>query len=709
MIKRLLFLCWCALAALTATAEDRSGDTPFDSRPIAKQLARRLPKMHLLDQPLNDEIATNALTIFLDSLDYNHSYFMRSDVESFRAEADRLDDRLKKGDTSFAREVFSVFMSRVSNRVDHVTALLNEGFRLDREEIYDWKRDRAPWPEDREAWDELWRKRVKNEYVARRVSLELDREATNRTDAAGSGPPGSGEGDTGSADRDLEEQLESPEAFIRDSYQQYLTVLRDYDEEWLVERYLNAFARAYDPHSNYMSPSTVEDFNISMRLSLVGIGAVLRSEDGAAKIVRIIPGGPADRDGRLQPGDKIIAVGQGDEQPQSVLHWPLNKTVQLIRGEKDTTVVLRVIPAARARGGRTETIALVRDKVKLEEQAAKGEVREVDLRGGTYRVGLATLPDFYLDMEAARENPEKARRSSRDMRRILNDLIEKGAEGLVLDLRSNGGGSLQEAIHITGQFINAGPVVQIRERRWGVQVLSDTDTGRLYSGPLVVLVNRLSASASEILAGALQDYGRAIIVGDRRTHGKGTVQTIVPLDQNRDELGKIKVTTASFFRINGSSTQVRGVESDIVLPSVLQYMDIGENELPHALGWSRIGHAFYRPTRYWRDMLPELLRNSETRQEDNPSFRTYLDQLDESRAMLEEGTVSLNLEARLERAREERDIDDLRAEAVQSPLEEEEGEEKDDPVLDETLNIMADMIRMDRDNVARSGDREPGA
>ena len=483
----------------------------------------------------------------------------------------------------------------------------------------------------------------------------------------------------------------SPEEFILERYKQFKLTMDSFDEEMLLQRYLSAFSHVYDPHSDYMSPSSSEDFDINMKLSLVGIGAVLRPEDGAAKIMRIMPGGPADKDGRLKPGDKIIAVAQGDEETVSILHWPLYKAVRLIRGEINSKVVLTVIPASDRSGSRTKKIDLVRDEVKFEEQAAKSKVREIELADGTTRrLGVITLPDFYADFKATQKKEKDARRASTDVRRLIDELILEGIEGLVLDLRNNGGGSLVESIAIAGLFIPSGPIVQVKERD-RIQVLPDIDPETNYDGPMIVLVNRLSASASEILAAALQDYKRAIIVGDERTHGKGTVQSLLPLGGKHR--GSLKVTTAGFYRINGGSTQLKGVTPDIIIPSYFDVMDLGEDSLEHALPWDSIHKAMYRTWNGPAELIPQLTQQSNQRLEHDTEFQHYLVKRDRLKERFETKTISLSLESRIAEAEAEKELDDIQnGSFLKEPGEEVEEDDSKDILLTETLSILSDMI-----------------
>lgn len=664
-------------AALTGCGKPEApaaGMPPADTLPagrIAARVADRLPHVHLNRDEFNDHVATNALILFLNSLDYDHSFFLASDVAEFQQQASSLDDMVKAGKTDFAQTVFTRFKERVTNRVAYVNRLLDSGFDLETEETYRWKRQDEPWPADEVEWDDLWRKKVKNDYVAKRAAIEAGQAAETETPDGTNRPP---------------EKVLSPADSVRERYKQYqLLIESNLDNEALLQRYLSAFTHSYDPHSDYLSPRGVEDFDINMSLSLVGIGATLRSEDGAAKIEKLIAGGPAELDGRLQPGDKIIAVAQGTNQAVSILYWPLSKAVRIIRGEKGTPVVLTVIPADDTTGTRTKLIDLIRDEVKLEAQAAKGQIREWTGAGGVpRRIGILTLPEFYADFEGTRSGNQNARRASVDVRRILREFSNEHLDGVIFDLRNNGGGSLAEAIEIAGLFIPVGPIVQVREQR-GVAVLPDGDPDTVYSGPLVVLVNRLSASASEIVAAALQDYGRAVIVGDSKTHGKGTVQTVYPLSKLTDDLGSLKVTTASFYRIAGGSTQLKGVVPDIILPSLYDALEIGEEYLPHALPWSQVRSAYYRPwTESVRPAIPELQKNSALRITESPDFIKFLARRDRIHQRMKNPEISLKLSDRVGEITAEKELESLQEEEPAVA-------DKDDPVLDETLNILADL------------------
>ena len=676
---------WMAvLLAVASLAQGADLQPEPQQTRAAKLLAVSMPLRHLTREPMDDSVSTNALDIFLDMLDFEHVYFMAGDVAAFRATEKELDDQLRDGDLEFAFRVFNLYKTRVANRVAYVRELLEGGFDLEAEEEYPWKRRDAAWAPDEVAWNDLWRRKIKNEYVGRTVAQQIGQDEGA---AMGAADADEATNTASAADTQL-----TPAEQIRKNYERFLTIVQDNDANWLVERYLNAFTHAYDPHSDYLSPSGAEDFEIGMKLSLQGIGALLSSDDGAAKVERLIPGGPAERDGRLKPGDRIIAVAQGEAAAVDVLHWPLQRTVRLIRGEKGSKVVLTVIPAADTTGSTITRIDLVRDEVKLEEQAAKSEVRaQVGPDGLERKIGIITLPEFYADLRGQGERGEEARSCSRDVARLLQDMAQQGVEGVVLDLRNNGGGSLSDAIQMTGLFIAGGPVVQVKDQR-RVQTLSDPNPDVTYTGPVVVLVNRLSASASEILAGALQDYGRALIIGDSKTHGKGTVQTLSYLNAANTNMGSLKVTTASFYRIAGGSTQLRGIESDIVIPSPFDTMEIGEDQLPHAMGWTRVEPAFFDPSGDAREVLPMLKARSEARRGSDPRFNTYTNLLARLAERQRSTNISLNLKTRLTLALNEKDLQkQLEASGETAGA---DGKKKSDLVLDESLQVLCDWISL---------------
>ncbi|MBP7274832.1 MAG: carboxy terminal-processing peptidase [Kiritimatiellae bacterium] len=677
---------------------------------VSRILAAVIPRVHLFQQPVSDAIAAKAVDLYLDALDPDRIFFLRSDEEQFRRDSANLARDFRDGNLAFAWQVQDRFDARVRNRLEFVRQTLSQGFDLQSKEEYEWRRNKAMRAADEAAWDDLWRRKLQHEYVARMVSVKLAEDSgTKEEPAAATGSvrtPGAAElereviangGAEGLEDREL-----TPEEFLAKRYRQYERLIGAPDSETIVAAFLSSFTMAYDPHSEYMSPMQTEDFDINMKLKLVGIGAVLTSEDGAAKIERIMPGGPAELDGRLQPGDRIIAVGQDDQTPEEILHLPLSRAVRKIRGSKGSRVTLVYWPAGDISGSTERRIELVRDEVKLEESAAKSKVVELPgADGQVRRMGLITLPEFYADFKPAGDS--EARRCSTDVKRLLKELEGQNIDGIALDLRNNGGGSLQDAIDLAGFFIRSGPIVQVRSARQ-VEVHSDPDPEMLYAGPMVVLVNRMSASASEIVAAALQDYGRAIVIGDSKTHGKGSVQALLPLEVRGADLGSFKVTNASFYRINGQSTQVEGVKSDIVVSSVFDGMKIGEEYLENAMPWSVVDPAFYATLSDQAPPMDILRGQSEQRRNGDAAFQKREELLKRIRERTNANRISLNFEERLAMARADRELNEEQRKLMGATPANDESPTQD-AVLMEALRVLSDICRW-RDALRGSSPQE---
>ncbi|HNX33526.1 MAG TPA: carboxy terminal-processing peptidase [Kiritimatiellia bacterium] len=659
---------------------------------VAQKVARVLPATHLLQRPLSDEISQKAWTNLVNSFDFDHSYFLQGDVDAFTNMQFQIDDAVKSGDVSFPYEIYGVFRERLEQRYVFVTNLLAKGFSLTEDETYTWKRKDVPWPATQTEQDELWRKRVKNEYLVQLISRELDQaEASNKVVSVTNNVAALKHAVPGVAASTNAPPVPTIEENIAKRYKQFLIVIQDMDEEAILQRYLSAVAMAYDPHSDYMSPMRKEDFDIDMNLSLCGIGAQLRSEDGTAMIMEVIPGGPADRDKRairLKKNDKIIGVGQGDGPIEDIIHLPLNKAVRKIRGEKGTKVVLNVIPASDPSGTTTKLIDLVRDEVKLEEQAATGHVARVaQADGSTRKIGVVKLPTFYGTMDK-RPNQPGFRSATVDVAKLVAAFNSENVSGLILDLRNNGGGSLREAVSLAGLFVRSGPAVQVREPRQIVVLpVPNMDPAMAFRKPMVVLINRTSASASEIVAGALQDYGRAVLVGDSQSHGKGTVQTVMPLGS--EKLGSMKVTTASFYRINGYSTQLKGISSDIVIPSTLDGLDIGENQLPGALPWTQIESALYIPVSDVVKFVPQLKELSAKRLAKNERYSRYCTLVRHVQEVSEKKDVPLEINSRRKLMKAESEMRKLEDDELEA---EQKSGTTDDVVLEEAQNILSDLV-----------------
>lgn len=663
---------------------------------VARYMSRFFPRQHLSQLKLDDMLSERIWNNFITSLDYERVFFLQADIDNFKVKINSLDDELKKGDLSFAFEIFDLYQKRLSNRCEYVEGLLKSEFDFSLDETYTWKRRDAAWVQDEKEWDDLWRKRIKNEMLRSKISeiLKNEEPKTGQPDKSSSEEIPASTNSAAASTNSI--PVIAPAEAVAKRYKQLLNIVKDYDADQVVQRYLTAFAAAYDPHSSYMSASSLEDFDIEMKLSLVGIGAILQAEDGAAKIVRLIPGGPASKDKRekrLQPGDKIIAVAQGETEAVDILHWPLNKIVQKIRGEKGTIVTLTVIPASDPSGATTKTVDLVRDEVKLEEQAVKWTAHEIHQGTNSVPLAVINVPAFYANLRV-RETDSEYRSSADDVKKALKEIATNNVSGIILDLRNNGGGSLVDAIRMTGLFIKDGPVVQVVESSSAPKSLDDEDSSVEYDGPLVVLVNRLSASASEILAAALKDYGRAVIIGDSRTHGKGTVQTVVNIGSNPD-FGALKITTAGFYRISGDSTQLRGVIPDIYIPSPLDYMELGEDSLQYPLEWTKIQPARYSKVSDLSETVETLRLKSDERIADSDEMKAYRQLIKQLKAVYETENVPLNLEARLAVSRAEKEISDIQARLSEGNAEDSADEPPvKDPVLMETLNILADLCTL---------------
>ncbi|MBV9127516.1 MAG: carboxy terminal-processing peptidase, partial [Verrucomicrobia bacterium] len=598
-----------------------SGNEP-DPRDVSAAVSKLLEQLHYTKHPLDDQISDRLLHNYLETLDYAHLYYTQKDVALFEKKyATALDDDVLVGDLAPAYIMYDVFQKRVEERVAKIKAMLkDEKFDFQGHGSITLNRQKAPWPKDDAEADALWHDRIENELLGESLN---------------------------------EHPVETPVAVVTKRYDRLLRSLHEQTKEDQVKYFLNALATAYDPHSEYFTPTEFENFSINMRLSLVGIGAQLQSEDGYAKIKELIVGGPADQEGSLKPNDRITAVAQGTSgQFVDVIDLKLDKVVELIRGKKGTVVRLQVIPASSTDPSKRKIVSITRDEVKLTEQEAKAEIIEQKTETGeTAKLGWITLPSFYADMNS---RSSSAKSTTRDVRALLDRLNKEGVNGLVIDLRKNGGGSLEEAISLTGLFIKRGPVVQAKDSDKRVTVSSDRDPSVSYSGPMVVLTSHLSASASEIFAGALQDYGRAVIVGDKNTFGKGTVQTMVevgralsPFGFRLADAGALKLTIQKFYRPSGQSTQLKGVESDVVLPSRYAHLDIGEDSLKFPLPYDEVKPADYEKWTGARAQdLNDLRARSAARVKTSPEFRYALEDIAQLDKRIHDNQISLNIDER---------------------------------------------------------------
>ena len=641
---------------------------------IAKRLGDMLPKYHVLQKKLDDDISQKAWTNLVTYYDFDHSVFLKSDLDALSAREKRIDDEIHAGDPSFGFDVYNLYCRRLSERMDFVTNFLATAeWDFSTNETYRIKRKDAPWPETAEEANEHWRRRLKNEVLVQVLGAELDK-SSNTVDAAGN---------------------------LLKKYRQYYTVLTEPDEEAVLQHYLSAVAMAYDPHSDYMSPASKEDFDMEMNLTLCGVGAVLQMDEGALKIVEVMAGGPVDRDGRIKEGDKIVGVQQEDGEMEDVMWKPMKKTIKKIRGKKGTRVTLEIVPRSDSTGATKKLIELVRDEIKLEDQAATGRVETVTRGGFESRIGYIYLPGFYGTMDKRPTDPG-FRSCAKDVAEYLAKFNAQAVEGLVLDLRGDGGGSLREAVLLSALFVPNGPVVQIKDSRNVGSLPIPYGNPVAFRKPMVVLTDRASASASEIVAGHLQDTGRAVVLGDGRTHGKGTVQTVFGMGPS--QYGSMKITTARFYRVDGRSTQLEGVEADIRLPSLLDSLDIGEDKLPNALPFSRILPADYARCWNLNKYVPELKRLAEARLEKDERYQKHLENVRGMKEISEREVVSLEREARkaqMAADRELRELDDDEEEDGDSGGEEKPAKRrrrneraKDDVVLDSAFDVLYDLIRL---------------
>lgn len=608
-----------------------SKTSSVDQGQVALAVSNWLQQAHYSRQEMDADMSAKLLTTYLELLDYNKLYFTREDIDEFTLKySDSLHKFIRSGDLSPATEIFERFKTRVENRVDANKKLASKKYDFKGKNEVELNRQKSPWPKDLAEADKIWRDRVEAELLQEHLS---------------------------------ELKLRSPEETVTRRYDQALRNVREMSPDDVTSTFLKALAQSYDPHSEYMSPSEMENFQISMKLSLVGIGAVLRSEDGYTKIMEIVPGGPADRDGRLKVGDRILAVGQGQAEFEDVVDMKLDKVVEKIRGAKDSIVRLQVIPNDADDPSKRSIIEITRDEVKLKDQEAKAELLDVtDREGKVSRIGWITLPSFYANMSGNGE----PKSTTADVEALLARLKKENIEGLVIDLRRDGGGSLEEAINLTGLFIPQGPVVQAKDPSGKITVNNDRNPDISYTGPMIVLMNRLSASASEIFAAALQDYGRALVVGDERSFGKGTVQTIVDLDKSmslpffnvkKQDAGALKLTIQKFYRILGGSTQIKGVESDIVLPSRTDNAEIGESALKNPLDYDEVAPVILlskESTTPSRIFLDELRRRSEKRIQTDPEFIYVNEDMQRIRERMAKNSISTNEDIRRKELAEEK-------------------------------------------------------
>ena len=649
------------LVLAASCSHPRADESPELTGDHVANITRMFLRSHYSRLSFDDAHSAEMLRTYVNRFDPGHYYFLRSDVEEFQRYSTLLDDKIRRGNIDVAFTIYNRFLERLQERDAFVNKVLHENFDLTKDDTFQVDRKDAPYPASTAEAERLFHSRIKRELL----------ELTLR-------------GETQDAAKEA----------LRKRYRSAHFRFEHFTHNDVVTAFLNAFTNAYDPHSSYMSPDDLENFNISMRLSLEGIGATLRWEDGYTVISSIIPGGAAAREGTLQPEDRIVAVGEGPAGPlEDVTNTRLIDVVKLIRGERGTIVRVAYLRKGKGLVETRHEVSIVRDKILLTEGEAKGEVDEVPVNGRPQpmRIGVINLPSFYVDFSQRNTNPADFKSASRDVERILDGFRASNVDGVILDLRNNGGGGLDEAVSLAGLFLRRGPILMVKDVRGNISRINNPHSSPIYQGPLLVLVNRYSASASEIVAGALQDYGRAVLVGDRATFGKGTVQNIITLPQG---LGALKATVAKFYRPGSASTQNKGVEPDIVLPSMNNSLDIGESSLENAMPWDTVQPVSFKPWGDIANVLPTLRERSRQRTGADPYFKEVRAEV-EDYVQNRKNRKTLTLKQLVEEAKlgHEQGVEMLK-DGAGAKAGGDGGTKPPDPRLTEAKHILADYIQL---------------
>ncbi len=659
-------------APATPTAATALAPTEQESY-VARRISDIVAREHYRRAPLDDRLSSLILDRYLDAVDGGRSYFYASDIAEFERYRYQLDDAIKAGDVEPAFVIFRRFQQRSRERMDYAISLLAKKPDFEVDETFNFDREKEPWPANAAEMNELWRKRVKNDALSLMIAGKQWPEVAD---------------------------------ILRKRYEHVQKRMDQSKPEDVFEAFMNAFVLSLDPHSNYFSARNSEEYNIQMSLSYEGIGASLQLTDDYVTVIDVIAGGPAAVSGKLSANDRITAVGEGKNgELVDVIGWRLDDVVQKIRGPGGTLVRLQLLPAGAAPGSPQKIVEFTRNRVSLEAQASHKSMRTVQRNGREIKVGIITVPSFYQDYDASRAGAKDFRSTTRDVQRLIGELRKDGAEVLIMDLRANGGGYLPEAESLTGLFIDRGPVVQLRDTTGRIEVDDDPDPAIFYTGPLIVLVDRFSASASEIFAGAIQDYGRGLIIG-QQTYGKGTVQNAHPLNYTifgrKPELGQLNVTIGKYYRITGESTQDRGVTPDITLPSLIDASEVGESTRDRALPWDHIEPASFKTEGDLKPIAASLEKLHEERTADSADFRYLREDISALEAMRNQKTVSLNIKTR-EAERKRLDSERLVREnawraahgvAPAKSLEDVKDDAAPGIILDETTQIAADFATL---------------
>ncbi|MCU0353166.1 MAG: carboxy terminal-processing peptidase [Cytophagales bacterium] len=655
-----------------------------DQIKVSTVVAQLMSQYHYQKITLDDSLSSHLLDEYLKRLDYNRMYFLASDVQGFEKYRYQLDNDLKKGELAPAYEIYQVYKKRAAERNAHVAKLLEKEMDFSADEYYETDREKAPWAKTTAELDDLWRKSVKEQAL--RLKLAKDRKWDEIAKVVG------------------------------ERYKNMDKIIGQTTSEDVFEAYMNAFSENVDPHTTYLSPARTANFKIDMSRSLEGIGAQLREINDYTTIQEVMPGGPAFKSKQVKKGDRIVAVAQGDDGKMvDVVGWRVDEVVKLIRGAKGTVVRLQILSAEMDVTASPRELRLVRDKIKLEEQLAKGEIVPIMHNGKPFRLGVIQIPAFYANYEDRQKGDANYNSTTNDVKRIIGELQSQKMDALVLDLRNNGGGLLTEAVDLTGLFIPEGPVVQVRNSDGSIEVLKDNDPSQTYNGSLAVLINRFSASASEIFAGAIQDYKRGVVVGEQ-SYGKGTVQRQVDLNrivQGTERLGQVNLTTAKFYRVTGNSTQLRGVTPDVQFPSIYSAAEFGESSQPNALPWDQIPTAAFKPMNSVSAKLVEVLeKNYEKRLLTDADLKKLQQQINEVNRMRDNKRVSLQ-ESKRRKEREEEEkrskllasADDAVEETTEAAPDQEPKKkifnlQKDD-YLKETSRLIAELLSDSQNTVGR--------
>ncbi|SDF65698.1 MULTISPECIES: carboxy terminal-processing peptidase [unclassified Duganella] len=654
MKKQMLLVAVLAALSVQAgiAAPEKAADTPLKPLPGQTMAARFtsvvLGKAHYKPLPLDDAMSEKIFDRYFKSLDAEKMFFTQADIDQYSIVRTRLDDAINTENLSVPFAIFNLYQQRFNERIAYARELVKQGkFEFASDESYQYDREKVDWAKSDAEVKDLWRKRVKNEWLRLKLA--------------------------GKDDKSIRETLDK-------RYEGYLSPSRKLTSEDVFQIFMNAYAMSIEPHTNYLGPRAADNFDIAMRLSLEGIGCVLQSRDDYTVVREVVTGSPAGLSGKVKVGDKIVGVAKDEKTPMTeVMGWRLDDVVALIRGPKDSTVKLEIIPADAGPDGKHTFVTLVRQKISMEEQSAKKSIYEVKDGNAKRRVGVISLPTFYMDFEARRKGDKDFKSATRDVKRLLVELKKDKVDNVLIDLRNNGGGSLSEAVELTGLFIDKGPVVMQRTGDNKVEVESDTDPGMAWDGPMGVLINRGSASASEIFAAAIQDYGRGIIIGEP-SFGKGTVQTLFDLNRfapgEKTRYGELKYTVAQFFRINGGTTQLRGVTPDIKLPTMGDSDQYGESSYENALPWTQIKPAVYIPAGEIKDILPLLDKRHDARVSKDKDFQYLLEDIALVKKQRKENSVSLNEVVRRKERDQQESRSKLREARLLSPV-----PGADDPIL----------------------------